>query len=99
MSAEDSELAALQRLLPPLTTTGCVVPLVALARATYLRQRALDILWREAQEAGERERLLALLCARTAVHWWCRPALAPLLALLRGGEGRRNGPLASGGKI
>lgn len=83
MSAlKSTELAGVIRQLPPLATTGCSVPLVALARATYLRQRVLAILWQQAP-AGARARLLALVCAQNEARWWCRPTAEPLLLCLR----------------
>jgi len=69
--------------LPPLTVAGCGVPLVALARASYLRQRTLRILWQEMPGDVERERLLALVCTRREAHWWCRPDGQALLVCVR----------------
>jgi hypothetical protein len=79
----DMELTDRAHQLPPLAITGYGAPLVALARARYLRQRALEILWQETPGDGERARLLALVCARREVHWWCRPDVAVLLVCLR----------------
>jgi hypothetical protein len=81
------ELADIVRHLPPLTATGSGVPLVALARARYLRQRTLEILWQETAGESEREHVLALICARREAHWWCRPDLHSLLAFVRSRPG------------
>lgn len=77
------ELAERMPRLPPLSVAGCGVPLVALARARYLRQRTLEILWQEMLGDDERERLLALVCTRPDAHWWCQPNGQTLLMCVR----------------
>jgi hypothetical protein len=56
--------------LPPLSAPGGGVPLVALARARYLRTRTLEVLWQQEPKAEDRARLLALASDHQEAHWW-----------------------------